>query len=404
MKIIVYNFFLIPILCFLAPFIFTKRKFEKINKRYKIWVHCASLGEVKIALRVIKKIKESYDIPQSEILLTTTTLTAKSFAKKHHQDTFLFPIDFYFFTHSFVKKVLPKVLIIIETELWPNYIYFVKKFGGKIFLLNGRLSQKSFVFLKTFKWLLFDFVNSIDLFLVRETIDFLRFKKLGIPKEKIKITGNMKFDEIEEKIDYKTSKQTFGLKENDFVITFGSVREKEEKEIIKVIKAFQNNEKVKFVLAPRHIEYIPKIVSLLNKNQIKYNFVSSNLKDPDAKCLILDVYGKLKLIYNFSDIVFVCGTILPYGGQNMIEPASLGKFVVFGQYISNFLEPAKLLLSNNAAVQVKNMEEFIEVINKCLENPQIIKVYGEKAKIVVSQLKGVTGKNIEILKNVLTKL
>jgi 3-deoxy-D-manno-octulosonic-acid transferase len=88
----------------------------------------------------------------------------------------------------------------------------------------------------------------------------------------------------------------------------------------------------------------------------------------------------------------------------MIEPASLGKFVVFGQYISNFLEPAKLLLSNNAAVQVKNMEEFIEVINKCLENPQIIKVYGEKAKIVVSQLKGVTEKNIEILKNVLTKL
>jgi 3-deoxy-D-manno-octulosonic-acid transferase len=89
------------------------------------------------------------------------------------------------------------------------------------------------------------------------------------------------------------------LKENDFVVTFGSVREKEEKEIIKVIKAFQNNEKVKFVLAPRHIEYIPKIVPLLSKNQIKYNFVSSNLKDPDAKCLILDVYGKLKLDLQF---------------------------------------------------------------------------------------------------------
>jgi len=150
MKIIVYNFFLIPILCFLAPFIFTKRKFEKINKRYKIWVHCASLGEVKIALRVIKKIKESYDIQQSEILLTTTTLTAKSFAKKYHQDTFLFPIDFYFFTHSFVKKVLPKVLIIIETELWPNYIYFVKKIWWENFFVKWTFITEKFCVFKNF--------------------------------------------------------------------------------------------------------------------------------------------------------------------------------------------------------------------------------------------------------------
>jgi 3-deoxy-D-manno-octulosonic-acid transferase len=404
MKVIIYNFFLTIIIFFLLPFILTKRKTEKIDKKYKIWIHCASLGEVKIALKLITKIAEVYKLQPSDILLTTTTLTAKNFAKNVHQETYLFPIDFYFFMRKFVKKIQPKILIVLETELWPNYIYFVKKYGGEVFLLNGRISHSTFVFLKTLKWLLLDFINNIDMFLVREAIDFLRFKNLGIPTEKIKITGNMKYDDIDENFSFNVTKQFLGFKEDDFVITFGSIREKEEKEIIKVIKNFKNNNNVKFVLAPRHIDYIPKIVSLLNKHKINFCFKTAVEKNSSSKCIILDTYGELKLIYKISDIIFVCGTILPYGGQNMIEPASLGKFVVFGPYISSFLEPAKVLLSNNAAVQIKNIEEFLEIINKCLENPQIVKNYGDKAKNVVSQLKGITEKNVEILKSVLTKL
>ncbi len=398
--IIIYNFFLTIILFFLFPFI-TKRKLEKVDKNYKIWVHCASLGEVKIALRLIREITKVYNLCPSEILLTTTTLAAKNFAKKIHEDTYLFPIDYFFIMRRFIKKVLPKVLIILETELWPNYLYFVKKFGGKIFLLNGRISKKSFVFLKTFKWLFLKFINNIDLFLVREQIDFLRFKNLGVPLEKIMITGNMKYDEIDENVNFNVTKQSFGFNNDDFVITFGSIREKEEKEVIKVVKYFQNIDKVKFVLAPRHLDYIPKIVSLLNKNQITFGFRTLNEKN--NKCLILDTYGELKLAYSISDIVFVCGTILPYGGQNMIEPASLGKFVVFGPYISNFLEPAKILLTNNAAVQVKDITEFIEIINECLNNSEIIKNYGNNAKKVVSKLKGVTKRNLDVLKEYLNK-
>jgi|GEM_PF-1423365 len=398
MRIIIYNFFLTIILFFLLPFILTKRKVGKINKKYKIWIHCASLGEVKIALRLIYKIIDVCNLKQSDILLTTTTLTAKNFVKKFHQDTYLFPIDYYFVLRRLVKEIRPRVLIILETELWPNYIYFVKKFGGKVFLLNGRISRGTFMFLNTFRWLFFEFVNNIDLFLVRERIDYLRFKNLGISENKIKITGNMKYDDINENFSFNVKKQSFGFKEDDFVVTFGSIREKEEKEIIKVIKSFQNNDRVKFILAPRHLDYIPKITSLLNKHQISFSFKTSVNENSNSKCMILDTYGELKLLYSISDIVFVCGTILPYGGQNMIEPASLGKFVVFGQYISNFLEPANVLLSNNAAVQVKNMNEFVEIINKCLENPQIIKNYGDNAKKVVLQLKGVTERNMEILK------
>ncbi len=399
--IIIYNFFLTIILFFLFPFV-TKRKLEKVNKSYKIWVHCASLGEVKIALRLIREITKVYNLCPSEILLTTTTLTAKNFAKKIHEDTCLFPIDYFFIMRRFIKKVLPKVLIILETELWPNYLYFVKKFGGKIFLLNGRISKKSFVFLKTFKWLFLKFINNIDLFLVREQIDFLRFKNLGISHEKIIITGNMKYDDIDENINFNVTKQSLGFNNDDFVITFGSIREKEEKEIIKVVRNFQNIDKVKFVLAPRHLDYIPKIVSLLNKNQITFGFRTLNEKN--NKCLILDTYGELKLVYNISDIVFVCGTILPYGGQNMIEPASLGKFVVFGPYISNFLEPAKILLTNNAAIQVKDITEFIEIINECLNNSEIIKNYGNNAKKVVLKLKGVTKRNLDVLKEYISGL
>lgn len=397
--VIIYNILLTFFIILFAPIIFTRYKFNKINKSYRIWIHCASLGEAKIALKLIKYLVDKFNFAVDNILLTTTTKTAKMFAKKEHNETYIFPIDYFLITRKLIKKIKPKVLIIVETELWPNYIYYAKRYGVKIFIVNGRVTQKTFVFFKIFNFLFRNIFEKIDFVMVREKIDFLRFKNLGFNKDLIKITGNMKYDDIEENISFNISKKDLSFKEEDFIICFGSIREKEEKKIIeKIILKFKDDEKIKFILAPRHMQIIDKIKKLLKKYNIKYE-LRSFLSNSNFKCLIIDTYGELKKIYSISDIVFVCGTILPYGGQNIIEPASLAKLVVFGKYISNFLEPAKLLLSNNAAIMVNKIEDFVEIIKKFYNEKLLLKIYGEKAKNTVLSLKGVTEKNMEIILN-----
>lgn len=396
---IIYNILLTFLIFLFAPIIFAKYKFDKITKQYDLWIHCASLGEVKIALRMIKYIVKKLNIEEDNILLTTTTKTAKMFAKKEHTQTYILPIDYFLVTRKLVKIAKPKILIIIETELWPNYIYYVKKYGGKIFIVNGRITQRTFVFFKMFKFLFIDIFKSIDFLMLREKIDYLRFKNLGFDKDIMRVTGNMKYDDINEDLNLNISKKFFGFEEDDFIICFGSIREKEEQEIVeKIILKFKEEKKIKFILAPRHIELSTQIKKLFKKYDIEYQ-MRSGLSNSNFKCLIVDTYGELKKIYSVSDIVFVCGTILPYGGQNIIEPASLGKLVVFGKYISNFLEPAKLLLSNNAAIMVNNIEDFVEIINNFYREKFKLKIYGEKAKKVILSLKGITEKNIDLILN-----
>ncbi len=397
MNILIYNFLLTLILFLTWPLVFSKFKFNKIHRRYKIWIHCASLGEVKIALKLIKRIQEKFSVQQQNILLTTTTLTAKKYAKQYHQHIYILPLDYYFIMKKTVKKINPDILIILETELWPNLIYFAKKYKSKIFLMNGRISKNTFVFYKLFSFLLFKIIDNIDLFLVRERIDFLRFKNLGVKEDKLKLVGNMKYDDIETNFDFEVTKEIFAFKNDDFIITFGSIRKNEEKEIIKVLRHFKNKVNIKFILAPRHFKILSKIISLLEKEKIKYQYLSSLNKDSDFKCLIIDIYGVLNKIYSISDIVFVCGSILPYGGHNIIEPASLGKLVFFGPYISSFLEPAMILLKHKAALQVKNIDEFIKEVEKVLSNKEIILVYGNRAKETIIKLKGITDKNLEII-------
>ena len=350
-----------------------------------------------MALRLIEKIIKKFNLQPQDILLTITTQTAKNYAKQFHKDTYILPLDYYFITKNTIKKIKPQVLIILETELWPNLIYFANKFKSKIFLLNGRISKRTFVFFKVFKFLFFNIINKIDYFLVREDVDFLRFKNLGINKQKIKITGNMKYDDIEIDINLNFTKKSFGFSEDDFIITFGSIREREEKEVLKVIRYFKHKDNIKFILAPRHLELLQKIIFLLEKESIAYNFLSSQNFSSGYKCLVIDRYGQLNKLYFISDIVFVCGSILPYGGHNIIEPAILGKPVFFGPYISSFLEPARILLKNNAAVQVKNMEEFIKKLEEIIGNTQLILEYGRKARAAMMKLKGVTEKNLDFI-------
>ncbi|MEN3013387.1 MAG: glycosyltransferase N-terminal domain-containing protein [Endomicrobiia bacterium] len=390
----IYNFILFFAIVIFYPVLSFYLK-TNISKKYPIWVHCASLGEVKIALRLVNALMNKLNLKNSDILITTTTISAKNFAINFHKEVAILPLDFYFFVKKITTKVQPRVFILIETEIWPNYINVIKKFGSKIFILNGRVSKKTFIFLKMFNFMFKNLLNKVDLILVREKIDYIRFKNIGIAEEKIKITGNMKYDDLDS-FEINVKKEDFSFNSEDFVITFGSIREGEEKEIIKFIKKFKEENNLKFILAPRHLNLVKKICKILNKQKISYK-LRTNSDRLNFKCLVVNTHGELKKFYKISDLVFVCGSILPYGGQNFLEAASLGKTVVLGPYVFNFLEPAKLFLSNQAVIQVSNLVEFYSVVKDALNFPQKYLKIGLRAKELIQKLKGVTEKNIQLI-------
>ncbi|MFQ3675668.1 MAG: glycosyltransferase N-terminal domain-containing protein [Endomicrobiia bacterium] len=405
--IIIYNLILIlffiitfPGSYFILLYYLKKTKYEFPNKKYFYWIHCASLGEVKIALRLIDNISLRTKISKEKILLTITNPKTKMIAKKQHNDVYIFPIDFFLITRKFLNIVNPKVLLIIETDLWPNYIYFSKKIGTKIFLLNGRMSRRTLILLKMFKVLFNVGLSNIDYITVREEIDLRRFAKI-YPKNRIMITGNMKYDDIEN-FNFDFKKENLRFNKNDFILTFGSIRDGEESFVLETINNLQNKN-IKFIIAPRHLKNIQKIAEMLNKDKIKFvkrtELVHSKDNGEDVECILVDTLGELKKFYFISDIIFVGGTILPYGGQSIIEPASLGKVVIFGPYIENFFEISKLLKKHNACYSIKTVGELVDIVLSLQKDEYKRNIIGNNAKEVVEKLKGATQKNVDFVLN-----
>jgi len=424
MYIFLYNFFLNISFPFLFFFFFCKYKYrlfsdleerlgffssevkEKMNKITSwIWIHSASVGEIKIVQPLIENLKKRF--PKNEILFSVMTPAAKELVKKEKlADLLIFlPLDFNWVIRKTISLIKPKILILVETELWPNLIWRAKKMGAKIILINGRISNRSYRWQNLFPFFMKKVFSPIDIFVMRSVLDAERIITLGAPKEKVKVTGNMKYDQITNYQLPITSYQEFGLRYDDLIWVCGSTREGEEEIILRVyseiLKKYPN---LKLILAPRHLNRIPEIENLLKTKNVSFlrkSQLTINHQPLTVNCLLWDSYGELMKAYAIATIVFVGGSLVPKGGHNILEPASLGKPIIFGPHMENFQEPAALLLSKNGAIQVKNEKELkLEVIN-LLENSKKREEIGEIARNILLAQQGATEKNFELIKSLL---
>ncbi|MBU0952178.1 MAG: 3-deoxy-D-manno-octulosonic acid transferase [Elusimicrobia bacterium] len=367
-----------------------------------IWVHCASVGEVKVASLLIEELHKK--MPDHKIVLSVITRSGYRVANdtvSSVKKVFYAPIDISLFVERTVMIIKPELFVLVETELWPNLIRLVDKSGAKIVTINGRISDKSYGAYKFLRFFIKKIVRKVDLFLMREQFDYDRIIELGAEKEKVSITGNIKYDIIisDNIKKYVVEKEYFGFNGGNKIFVAGSIREGEEELIIKAYDDLLNNfPQLKMIFSPRHLERVPLVEEMLEKRNISYVKKSNFLELKDFQCLILDVYGELMKAYYVADIVFVGGSLLPFGGQNIIEPASLGKVVMFGPYTESFKEPADLLVKNNAGIRVKDTEEMKGVITDYLEDPVQFKQYSINAKKVINKLEGVTKRTVELIK------
>ena len=337
--------------------------YSKNNNLKSIWFHAASVGELMSILPIVDKLERNRKIKQ--ILVTTTTISSakifhrKKFKKTHHK---YYPLDTNFLTNKFIRVWKPQIAIFVDSEIWPNMIenlYFKKI---PIILLNARITRKSFN-----KWnLVQNFAESIfskiSLALPSNLETKMFLKKLGV--KKIKIAGNLKYYG-ERKINLK-GKINLNKKFNNFKIwCAASTHNSEEIFVSKLHKDLKKNEKkLLTVIIPRHINRSKNVINNLkddNLNVITHTSGKKLKKNTDI--YLVDTYGEASRFYSLSKVTFMGGSMIKHGGQNPLEPARLGNYIVSGPNIENFKEIYKFLEKNKMSTRTSNTTKIKKIIN-----------------------------------------
>lgn len=383
------------------------RVFKEINASRPIWIHAVSVGEVFAVKNFAERLSAKF--PERKIVLSTTTRTGNDVARSVLSENilkFYFPLDFSFVVRRAVGLINPSIVIIMETEIWPNFILELSKRKVPIALLNGRISDRSFKGYRKIRFFFKDILGRIDIFCMRGSKDAERMEELGGRKERLRITGNMKFD-IEtgnnrvgcHSATYAVSKPDLGVEESDELLIAGSTHGKEEEIVLdaysKLLREFKH---LRLLIAPRHIDRARAIKKMAGQKGIEAVLLSEiEKKSRKNPVLILDTFGKLGRLYRLATIVFMGGSLVRRGGHNIVEPAVFAKPIVFGPHMFNFRDMANSFLEEDAAQEVKNEKGLEETLKALLTDRERRNILGRNAKGLINRNKGATERNINEL-------
>jgi 3-deoxy-D-manno-octulosonic-acid transferase len=400
----IYNLLRNLILIIFFPYFFIKREFfikrvfsyrniEKSTKESYIWINISSVGEVNASEPLISKLLE---LRKENILITIMTDTGMNiaetkFSKEKRVKTIYFPLDFKFAIKRILKIVDIKLLILIETEIWPNLINLVAE-NVKIVVVNGRISDNSFGKYMKIKFFLKKVLKKISFFMMQSNIDVMRIIELGADKENVKNTGNIKFDikfeEITDK-DIKDIKEKFNIGDKK-VIVAGSTHDGEESLMLEIHKELRNSF---LFIVPRHIKRCSEIEKkyLFEDEYVLYS-KGENIKK--SSIVLVNEMGILRKLYALSDIAFVGGTFVNVGGHSLLEPLYYGKMPIFGENVQNVKDISKIILENKIGWKAYNKAEFISGIsyinkNQNMNREKISNFFKENSKVLDKCVKNI---------------
>lgn len=401
----IYIFLLNLIYVISVPFILLKfngrEKKERIGKitidfDSVIWVHAASVGEVNAIKPLLTKLLTLY--PNRNFIISTMTRTGQKEAQKISPKlvTIFLPIDFPIPMWRAFRKLKPEMIILVETELWPNMLFQAKNRNIPVCIVNGRISDKSFKTYKKMNFFWKSLFKAIKLVNAQSQEDKEKFEVLGF--NNVVNTNNLKFC-----VDYplhnkENLKKKLGFNDEDFIIVWGSSRPGEEKLLEKIYPQIQEKiPNLKLVVAPRHLSRIVEVKEIFKQHSP--SFYSSI---EESKITLIDEMGILILYYCIADISIVGGSFYDFGGHNPLEPAFYGSPTIIGKYNSSCRDSVVKLLTNNAII-VSDRKQIAKDILDLFLNPKKAEEIGEKAKETVENNSNSLGKNIAILKDYITE-
>ncbi len=345
--------------------------FGKLNLAAKssVWIQVVSVGEVNLIENLVERLHELLDC---NIIITTTTLSGNKLAQKKYgafAKILYFPFDISFALNRLIRFIQPKIFIAIETEIWPNLFHCLKKQNIPIVIINARISEKAFKRYKMLRPIIGNILKKCDHIGAQNSSHEEKFIYLGADKNKIAVTGNMKFGGIhidEVRLEILRKKYLHFFKQNNSLLFIaGSTHPPEETVILSLYNKIKEKTKdLTLLIAPRHIERVPaieKIIITAGLNPVKLSNVSGY--DPEKEnVFILNTIGDLLYFYSFADICFVGGSLADYGGHNILEPIFFSKPTVFGPHMENFKDIEEIILSKKSGIKIMDEKAFEEVM------------------------------------------
>lgn len=363
-----------------------------------IWVHAVSVGEVMAAHPLIRELRKKY--PRRRLLLSTVTVTGNYTARQRVPEAdgvFYFPFDYPWIVRRVIRRINPAVVLVAETELWPNFFRELRRAGIPSALINGRISPRSYRNYMRFRGFFSKVFENVSLFCMQSEEDADRIRDIGAPLDRVMITGNLKFDQQIPRQVQNPLRIEPGRK----VITAGSTHRGEEAILLEVFARLRKKfPDLLLIVAPRHPERFEEVAGLVNKAGFdcrRRTRLNGHIED----VLLLDTIGELRAFYGLCDIAFVGGSLVKVGGHNLLEPAAMKKPVIFSRYMFNFKEISEALIKAGGGIMVKDKEELYTNMDNLLSDEEERRRIGERAFGVIAANSGAAMRTIEAVDRLL---
>ena len=381
---------------------------QTLTNSHVIWIHAVSVGEVNLCTQLIKALEPR--IPNVKMVVSCTTSTGMAELRGRlpsHVSKIYYPLDRRKYVRRALATINPQAIILVEAEIWPNFLWRARELNLPVFLANARLSDRSFPRYKKYGWLFRPLFASFTGVGCQNETDAQRLREVGCRPESVQVVGNLKFDaaKIGERraLDVRSLLRQIGVADDALVLVGGSTHDGEELLLVEMAARLrQKFPRLFLVVVPRHFERCRDLGQKLRARGEKFIyrndiFPRTQLQPGEVNCLVVNTTGELKFFYEPATVVFIGKSLTAFGGQNPIEPGAQGKAIVFGPNMQNFADITRNFLNQDAAVQVKSAADLERTLGELLADAPRRAALGRNALAVVGENLGAVERTVAMI-------
>jgi len=375
-----------------------------------VWVHAASVGEVNAARPLVELMDR--ECPEWEVRISTTTNTGQSVARERFGAgrCVYFPLDFSPVVRRALRRLRPDAVVLVELEWWPNFLRQTARQDIPVVVVNGRMREESVGRYRALRFLFGPALNaqSRNLFCVQNETHGRRFERAGVPRNRIRVTGNMKYDAVPTHLEperLEALRGALGLGRGERIWVAGCTWPGEETACLRAHRRLQAEApSLRLILAPRHIERADEVEREVRRAGYACRRRSAGEKMGGPECVVLlDNVGELGYLYGLAEFAFVGKSLTAHGGHNVLEPAALGVTPAFGPYTDNFEDEVRLLMEADAAVRVTDEEDLVRALLRLVRDPLGCRERGRRGREAVLRRRGASRRHLEVLREILAE-